>query len=380
MSAAREPPDLLICALSARAMAQSARRGGLRPAVIDAFADLDTRVAAVAWAKAPLRSDWRFEPAALLALARGLAPPSVPLVYGSGFERDPELLAALAEGRPLIGTLPTAFARTLDPSLFAEACHRFGLLHPETRADPPSHPAGWLAKRRGGAGGGHVRPAAEVPVGTEEWYFQRQVPGIAVSLLLLCDGRGVVPLAITRQWTAPGRGFRFSGVSLPEDLPDAAGEALRVAAATLAVHFGVRGFASLDALFDGEHIWVLELNARPTASLEALELATGASMLELHRRAVEGILPRQAPEPRRAAASEIVFVPEDCVMPDGFRWPRWAGDRTPGGTAIARNGPVATVVATASEASVARREVCRRRELLLARLRAAGAFATEQPT
>lgn len=375
MPAASRRPDLLICALSGRALAQSARRAGYRPAVLDVFCDLDTREAAVVCGRIPLAADWRFDRAALVARAATLAPPPVPLVYGSGFERDPALLAELARGRPLFGTPPEALARIVDPLVFDGACRRAGIPHPETRADPPSDPGGWLAKRRGGAGGGHVRPAGSLPPGEEgDWYFQKRIGGVPVSLVFLCNGRDVLPLATTRQWTAPGRGFRFSGTSLPEPLPEPARCALVAAAQALAPHFGVRGLASLDALLDGTTVTVLELNARPTASLEALELASGAALAGLHVEAAQGHLPESCPPLRRAAASEIVFAPEDCVVPEDFAWPAHAGDRTPGGTFVPRHGPIATVTATAATAAEARIEVCRRRDRLLAMLADAGAF------
>ncbi len=379
MPAGSSRPDVLICALSGRALAQSARRAGYCPAVLDVFCDLDTREAAVVCGRVPLAADWRFEREALVARAAALAPPPVPLVCGSGFERDPELLAELARGRPLLGTPPEALARIVDPLTFADACRTFGIPHPETRPERPADPAGWLAKRRGGAGGGHVRPAASVPPGEEGgWYFQQRAAGIPVSLVFLCDGRDVLPLATTRQWTAPGRGFRFSGTSLPEPLPEPARCALVAAARALAPHFGVRGLASLDALLDGSAVTVLELNARPTASLEALELATGGPLFAWHVDAAGGRLPDIRLRHCRAAASEIVFVPEDCIVPEDFAWPAHAGDRTPGGTFVPRHGPLATVTATAATAAEARIEVCRRRDRLLARLADAGAFRSAE--
>lgn len=376
MPAEHRRPDLLICALSGRALAQSARRAGFAPAVLDAFADLDTRAAAVAWRRVPLTADWRFDASALLDAAMELAPPPVPLLYGSGFERDVALLARLASDRPLFGTSPAALARTVDPMAFAAACRASGIPHPETQAEPPAVTAGWLAKRRGGAGGGHVRPAACLRPGeATDVYFQKHVDGVAISLVFVSDGCDVLPLATTRQWTAPGRGFRFSGVSLPEPLPDLARRQLIAAARVLARRLAVRGLASLDALCSETGVTVLELNARPTASLEALELATGAALVGLHIDAVRGRLPARAPRPLRAASSEIVFAPEDCLVPQDFAWPSYAGDRTPGGTLVPRHGPVATVTAIAATAAAARREVCRRREQLLAMLARAGAFA-----
>src|SRR3954469_23627566 len=151
---------VLIVALSGRSLAQSARAGGFDPIVLDAFADLDTREAASAVAQVPVDADWRFLPEPLLAAAQRLAPPPVPLAYGSGFERCPDLLAELAVGRELLGSAPAAIRRAKDPFAFATLLHELGVPHPAVRREPPDDPAGWLAKRAGGAGGGDVPPAS----------------------------------------------------------------------------------------------------------------------------------------------------------------------------------------------------------------------------
>ncbi len=357
---------LLIVALSARALARSARRAGLRPIALDAFADLDLREAAERCRRLPLTAEGRFAPRALRAAARSLAPPPMPLLYGSGFERDAALLAELAAGRRLLGTAAADLARAKDPFRFAAVCRRLGLPHPELRRTPPPDPAGWLEKRPGGAGGGHVRPAA-AHRHHRDGYFQRRMPGVPVSALLLGDGRRARVLGFARQWTAPGWGFRFAGVSLPLDLPGPQAARLAAAARAVAVAFRLRGLGSVDFLLAGRRFWLLELNPRPTAALEAWELACDVSLCRLHIAACRG---RLAPRPRvlRAAASEIVFAPRALRMPEGFPWPSWARDRSPPGTRIAAGGPVCTVVATAADARAARAQVRRRRAWMRARL------------
>lgn len=356
---------VLIAALSGRALAQSARRAGWLPFVLDAFGDLDTREVAEAVEQVPVGSDWRLEREPLLEAARRLAPAPIPLVHGSGFERHPDLLEALAERRELLGTGPAAVRRAKDPFAFAALLAELGLPHPEVRAEPPPDPAGWLVKRRGGAGGGHVRPACTGGA-SPGCYYQRQVPGRAVSVLVLGDGREAVSLAASEQWAEPAaeRPYRYGGCAAPAAVP----ASLARDAARLAAACGLHGLGSVDALCEGERCWILELNLRPGASLDAYERAFGVSLFRHHLAACRGTL-GALPEAARAAAAMILWAPERLVIPAGFRWPVWSADRGAAGTVVPAGGPVCTVLGEGLSAEEARQVAETRAFTLLSRVR-----------
>lgn len=359
-----EPEAVLICGLSGRALAQSARAAGFRPIVLDAFADLDTREAALRWRRVPVRPDWRWRRGPLLAAAERLAPAPIPLVWASGFERAPELLAELARGRPLWGTPPAVIRALKNPLAFARAARHLGLVHPTTRTTPPSDATGWLCKRRGAAGGGHVRWATATRPEGRGWYWQRHAPGRPVSALVAGTGAAAVVLGFSEQWPVPGRHFRFAGAAVPARCPDLARTRLGEAAMALARHYGIRGLASVDALVDGDQVTVLEVNPRPGASLDAYEQACGTSLFGLHREACAGRLPT-APATRAAAGSAIVMAPKAVRVPQGFAWPSWTADRTPGGAFIRGGAPVCTVLAKAGDIAMVRERLLEREALIL---------------
>lgn len=351
---AAEP--VLIAALSGRALAVSARAAGFAPIVLDAFADLDTRAVAEAWARVPVDHRWWLRRAPLLAAARRLAPSPIPLVWGSGFERAPDLLAELAAGRPIWGMHPATMRAAKDPFAFAAVAARLGIAHPPTRTMPPRHARGWLRKQAGAAGGGHVRPAAGRPPRGRGWYWQRRAPGTAVSALVVGDGTAARVLGFSEQWTAPGSRSRFAGVAAPALLPAAAAAALADAATRIAQAHRLRGIASVDALLSGERLTLLELNPRPGASLDAYERALGLNLFRLHREAVLGRLP----EPVLAvgaAATAIVAAPAGLQVPPQFSWPDWTADRTPGGTRVPAGTPLCTVVAAGADLAQVRAAV-----------------------
>ena len=319
----------------------------------------------------PVDRDWRFLARPLLEAAERLAPPPIPLVWGSGFERAPDLLEALAHGRPLWGMPADLVRRIKDPSTFAAACARLDLPHPEIRLTAPEAPGGWLVKRIGGAGGGHVRSASTRHPEGPGWYWQRRVAGRPVSALVLGSGSGARALGLSAQWALGGRrGHRFAGVAVPAAISAAAGTRLRHAAETLGSAFGLEGLFSVDALVEKDRLWILEINPRPGASLDAFELAHGTSLFALHAGSFRGGPVGTLPPAARAAASEILYAPRALEVPSDMAWPAWAADRSPPGTAIPRGGPVCTVLATGAEARGAMARLRERARTILAMMTA----------
>src|SRR3954451_17887164 len=111
------PSRLLIVAVSGRALAQSAGRGGHRPVVLDLFADQDTHACSSASRRINIPGTLRIDPARLLEAVRRLAP-GAGLVYSSVFEARPALLERLSRGRPLYGNTPATLRSVRDPARF----------------------------------------------------------------------------------------------------------------------------------------------------------------------------------------------------------------------------------------------------------------------
>jgi predicted ATP-grasp superfamily ATP-dependent carboligase len=341
---------VLICALSGRALAQAARAAGFAPIVLDAFGDLDTRHAATGWLRVPVDQRWRLRRGPLLAAAARLAPGPIPLVWGSGFERATALLTELAEGRPLWGNTPAVVRSVKDPFAFAAALQRLGLAHPEIRDRPPASLDGWLCKRAGGAGGGHVRAAGSRAPHGRGWYWQWRAGGRPVSALML----GSHVLGLSEQWAAPRRGqrFRYAGAVTPAGLAPRARDRLLEAATRLAAHFALRGLGSVDALVAGDEVTVLEVNPRPGATLDIFR--GGLELFRCHVDGCRGLAVAPSPSAGSAAGSLIVYADRTIRVMPGFLWPAWAADRTPVGTLIRSGGPICTVLAESGDPASAR--------------------------
>ena len=148
------------------------------------------------------------------------------------------------------------------------------------------------------------------------------------------------------------RGYRWCGNITPPRLPPRA-EALldqaRAICSRLAGAFALRGLFGVDFIWDGERAWTLEVNPRPTASLEAIEAAYGVGVFDAHLRGCAGELPRVEAERSGAAGKAVLFATEDVTIGDSERWlERGVRDVPHPGERIAAGHPICTVVATAA--------------------------------
>ena len=294
---------VLVVAVSARMLAQLASADGHEVTALDRFGDVDLRAVACGSATADSND-------ALANLAARVDVDAV--VYGAGFENRPDLVARMAEGRELLGTPAEGLAPVRDPRAVAAAARGAGARAPETRSVTEVPSAGvrgvWLRKPLRSGGGRGVRTWAGGRVAETE-ILQRRIAGLSCSAVAIGDGRRAAMLGLTEQLhRRPG--FGWMGNVSPPRLPD--GEVaeldgqLRAVCDEVAARFGVRGAFGVDAVWDGHHAWVLEVNPRPPASLELF----GAGL-------VRGARPRgtgHRPSVRRHAPGDAVCEGEASAV------------------------------------------------------------------
>jgi predicted ATP-grasp superfamily ATP-dependent carboligase len=292
------------------------------------------------------------------------------VVCGGGLEVRPALIAALAEGRRLLGTAAPAVARLKDPIALAALLDAVGLPRPEI-AEGPATDSSWLLKRAGGGGGGHIRVARPGEPPASGWYLQRRVAGTPVSALLVADGRRGRVLGWSAQWAAPAdrlHPFRWAGAAQPAMPAPGIVAAVSAALDPLVAASGLVGLASLDLLVDVEAFHVLEVNPRPGATLDVFDGSGAGSLMAQHLAACEGAPAPSWSPPLAARAMAVVYADRPLAVPRGLAWPDWAADRSPDGTRFAPGDPVCTVLAEADDADAARRLALRRGEAVQAML------------
>ena len=117
--------------------------------------------------------------------------------------------------------------------------------------------------------------------------------------------------------------------------------------------FGLRGLNGLDFIWQEGHVWTIELNPRPSASLELLDLAYGLRVFDAHVLSFAGQLPHfelgQALVHGLAAGKAILYASHDVIVSDTADWvERGIRDIPHSGEQIKQRQPVCTILTTAN--------------------------------
>lgn len=371
---ARARGSLLIAAVSGRALARAAANAGYVPLVADFFADTDTQAIAHTCTKLPGAIEqglhWGSLKAVLASLEKDAPSPVLGVIYGSGFEDRPHLLERIAMRWPLLGNNAETVARIKEPGRFFTTLDALGIPHPATTVHRPQEAAGWVAKRRGGAGGSHVKPVQDRDC-TSDLYYQAMIPGPTISALFVANGRDACVLGFSDQWTAPapGKPWRYGGAVQPSSIPQTVIAAMTKTVATLTRTYGLKGLASADFVVSEAEPYLLEVNPRPGATLDIFWGAEDP-LLAMHIAAVlDAELPQKPPLFPDGQASAVLYAPEPLVVPVGMTWPTWAADVPAPRERIDKHRPICTVLARAGSGAQAKKLVEARQVSLLAKLR-----------
>jgi predicted ATP-grasp superfamily ATP-dependent carboligase len=275
--------------------------------------------------------------------------------------------------------------RVRDPEVFFAELDRHGIAHPSVLHAWPRDAdgrllkgaSGWLLKDTGGSGGWHIRRAAQMP-STElppGCYLQRECSGTPMSATFVADGRHAVVLGCNEQLTlaigaAP---WAYAGVIGPVPTSEAVARQVHDAVHALVLAFGVRGLCSLDFQLGASGIEVLELNPRPSASLELYAQAADGPV-RAHVRACEGgaLTPLSVHTPSVLRGNAIVFA-RMALKLDARAAERLAAEPDVHDvphlhSRFARGEPVCSVGAQGHTTAALRAALAARRETLLATL------------
>jgi predicted ATP-grasp superfamily ATP-dependent carboligase len=294
--------------------------------------------------------------ATLVDAAEEIAAPSV--AYGAGLENQPALVARLAAGRELLGCLPATLERVRDPALLGASLRAAGLAYPATfgakdatrRADRSRR---WLRKPVRGGGGRGVRVWRGGALDGQV-VVQEHIAGLACSAAAVASRGSAVVLGLSEQLVGHrglgARGYAWAGNVAPPRLRAAEQRALAVAAQAICAHlaaaFELHGLFGVDLVWDGDRAWVVEVNPRPTGSLECVQAAHGVGVFAAHVAACAGgPLPIASGSAAQAAGKAIVFATQDVRVGDTRDWPaRGIRDVPHPGEPIAAGHPICTVI------------------------------------
>ncbi len=250
---------VVIVGASGRAAAASARRAGFTPAIVDLFADRDTRLL-VETIRCPLTE----YPNAISDLALRLPPGT--LAYTGGLENYPEVIERLAADRVLLGNDREMIASVREPIRLRDGLQGTDLRFPR-QFNHLSTFIPCLIKSRTSSGGLGVRIGSEATIGSAE-FFEEFIPGQPMSAQFVNDQfLGITEQLVGEPWLhAPA--FHYAGNIGPIEVSPPLTQAFEESGRRL----GLRGPWGIDFILNDIGAFVLEVNPRYTAAVEILEL------------------------------------------------------------------------------------------------------------
>ena len=298
---AREPPLLVVAGGSARGLAWSAWAAGWRVYAADCFGDADLDGCTADHRVVPQHGDESY-PSGLVAAVAAFPPAA--WCYCGALENHPDVVARISAARHLIGNPPAVIAAVRDPRRLAPLVRMAGLDWPETHDVPHGLPVDgtFLVKPLASAGGRGVMPwrgTAGAP--TEPCRWQRRIVGRSYGVSYAVAAGMARIYGVARHLVRPTRRYAFRGAVEIDlaDLPTDVRRGLERFGAVLAAA-GLIGMVGADVVIDRlGRAHVVEVNPRPTASMELVERRSGESFAAAHVSAA-GVV---APAPRAAPPS-----------------------------------------------------------------------------
>jgi predicted ATP-grasp superfamily ATP-dependent carboligase len=376
---------ILLAGITARMLAELAKRAGYAVVSLDYFGDADLR--RLCPGISLLRDhNISYTPDALVNAANGLDAPSV--VYSASLENHPDHVARLAQDRELLGNSPETLIRVRDPRQLATALRSAGFCYPRTvwpeEEIKPEIGEGWLWKPIR-SGGGHGIRVWHGELLAKEAVLQERLEGMVGSATFVANGLEATLVGVTEQLIGKeafgASGFRYCGNIMPPRLP--LGELLQLVKEVRAIvnhltaEFGLHGLNGLDFIWHEGRVWTVELNPRPPAPAELMEWAYDLRLFAAHVQAFRGQLPsfdlEQAMSDAPAAGKAILFAAEDITLDDTRSWfEQDIRDIPFPGERIRRGNPVCTVLTMAETPELCEQKLERRVDELNMTLLGAG--------
>lgn len=321
-------------------LAQFAKNLGLASVVIDRYSDFDTQVLALECSKVQS-----------LALEHVKAAVSevvnqyniTYVLYGSGFEKHLNSLEFLTASFNVLGNSVDVFSAIQNKVYFFSRLNALQIPFPETSFQKPKKKVQWLLKPMQGEGGFGIKKHTIATESSDEYYWQKQVDGTPLSVLFIADGRLYTICGFQKQLSISidENEFIFAGVMSSPSLDRQLQCDVEQWIDKLVADFGLRGMNSLDFIVKNNHCYALEVNARPSASMQLYEssiLAGHINYLKMKRCSTDIL--------NVVKAYQIVFSEIDLVIKPSIQWPVWVKDIPNTGVLINTGMPICSIIAS----------------------------------
>jgi predicted ATP-grasp superfamily ATP-dependent carboligase len=352
-------------------LAQAAKTAGLKPLVIDLFADLDTQGYAEDFRQIASLAEQDLAPAVDYFIERYRI---THVVYGSGFEHHPESLHFLNSRLTILGNDPDVFVRQLDKPVFFSALDALNIPYPEVAFNAPECAGDWLLKPMQGQGGIGIKHYHAGDEAKEAVYWQRFQPGTSCSVLFLADGQQAQVVGFNSQWLirlSETQEFVFSGVANCTNLSDANKAVITDWVRKMVPVFGLKGLNSLDFIHADGRSYALEINPRPSASMQLYD----QDLLLRHIQSSVGATSVAHPlaigrlKSPLQSGYQIVYAEHDVTIPSQFDWPPWCMDLPKAGDRCRAGQPICSIIAHQNNSQSVAEQLRTKQQLIISKLK-----------
>jgi uncharacterized protein len=346
-------------------LAQAANYAGLKPIVIDMFADIDTQFFSYDIFQIPALSKEYLIPIVDKFVKQYSLTQAF---FGSGFECYPECLRYLSGCLTVIGNQYDIFVKTQEIRTFFSALNTLNIPYPDISFTKPEHTGSWLIKPLSGYGGVGVKRCFLGGDIVNSVYWQKFQAGTQQSVLFLADGVRAQVVGFNTQWTIKsdeGAEFIFSGIINNCNLSDKHKQTVSSWLDKLVPTFGLLGLNSLDFIHAEGRSYVLEINPRPPASMQLYD----ADLLGRHMCACQGRLTDDLIAPTWVTGYQIIYAGHDLVIPQQFIWPLGSMDIPKAGSLIRKGYPICSIMAHEKNPQLVFAQLAARQQLLIKNLK-----------
>jgi methenyltetrahydromethanopterin cyclohydrolase len=326
-------------------LAQQVKEAGFSPLIIDCFADADSQRLALETIKV--------ESLALKHLTAALSilkktDSVIHVIYGSGFESHSKSLEYLHENYTVLGNTASVFNAIQDKVSFFSTLNDLNIPYPKSSFQLPKiNPQidrDWLIKpicSEGGLGIRKFNKKCHVP---DSYYWQEVVEGVAMSVLFVADSSEFVIHGFHQQYSLciGDNEYVFSAIISLVDVDDGITQTVSIWLEKLVSRFSLKGVNSLDFIYTEDQCYVLEINARPSASMQ---LYNNHLIIEHIKCFIAGTRIERSEKIKDCRGYCLIFAESECKINEHVIWPKWAADIPQAGSIINTGMPICSIIA-----------------------------------
>lgn len=340
---------IAVLAVSGRMLAQTCVELGYTVHVLDCFNDIDTCEVAKSTYRVSFSNTGFNQHEVNTALDSILKKVElIGVLIGSGVETSPDVIDSINLKTKVIGHSSKVFKRAHNAKSFFSVLDKLNIPYPKTLFTPPTDKKNiWLCKRSGSLGGQHITNYKGKADKDKRVYFQALEQGQAMSALFFAEKQNSSLLGLHR--LILHEQFQYAGaVYLPDSEFIDLRKILLQYFQSLQNEFGLQGLCGIDFIFSTkEEIKVLELNARPTATLGLHE--GKRDYLPAHLQSFyEGTATLQKKAQSNCLGEAIVFAEQNCKSPKNLAEFTYVSDISTQNTEFKQGEPICTVFASTS--------------------------------